>query len=1321
MHNDVVSRHLGSSGELLLLIPIKLGFAPIPELVLTYATRLKSLLETLYEMRARKYQRGFGEPSGPVERLETLSRVQWTVIETQQKIAGDRQISGSQLLVSAHYDRSWEDYFRRLRRESGDLLDLIFSHCVGFDHHTCRDDYEQFIGWIREHQRGCNFMYAGSPDVTADDILYLKQLAKNARDYERRNSLADDLAALQVPPRIATTDDDAERVKAAYRTVLALADMRDRMFSNSPELSDSQAARTGFNLFDSALGTVLSAEPDVTNLLAGPEVEESSGDPKPLEAARFTDPVDRILNPLLWARTISQQTRPSPAHQPRVHVVDESLADHVQVNILTGGLVTKAADSDSRLPLFGCLLLVSVPQRSAWTGFLSAMRERCTTAGRGGGSEDVIVNLAITYSGFERMGLSSEVLEQFPPEFRQGMEARAALLGDSDINDPYNWQHPDANTQAGSSERIHLSTVDALILLQSRRDLCRVAPEAPWTCVPGLAAALNGADVVHVQRLDRGPKRNANGRWEDHFGFVDGVSQPIPNISLPLLREKLDECKPRRDRVPLGELLLGHPNRHSEIARCASPEQNADSHELFVNGTYLVVRKYAQNVADFTAWIEKAAEALDVRDPESIRLRVLGRKSNGEPPPDPPANLEKGVARARLGERSLDAAEPTGLNNDFDYSKDPAGKVCPFHSHIRRANPRSDVTAEPDPNRTIDPVIDIPRIMRRGMSYTPLDPTEATGERGLMFMAFNASIADQYEILQRWLNGGNSTRIYSAQNDILTAPNISDRAPHWVQLETATGWKTVALPPREKAFVELRWGMYLFMPAPAALSWLVERIGTQPHAACAAPADSCDRAALLARRDLSKRAWELALGSVSPDPRTASAASNALAQPRDYAPCADRGRQRIREIEGLPANQQRAAWKQILEEAVLADSRPWREAEDIWAAIRETPHGVCETPAGYLVGSELGARRVLGDDGRTFSVSEYGSRLRQTSGDHYLGHDDVPATIALGGGHQQLAKQPNAYFQTLEHDAFRRACDIASRFLVAPPASMQQERILPDSTRSAVSVRDLVRFTIAELCHVWFEMPFAEIGDEGHARGLALDLFLLQSRNAFQHAPEPRLIDDAIQAGAAIRKRYAEVHRDRTAGDMADYLRAEHYFENDPNQERHIREAVIGAVVGFAPPAYGSVLRTIDQWIENGQFWAIQQLARRADHAEYDAELRRILVEGIRRTPIAPILYRTAKRAVALGDTNIPAGARVIVSVSSAFTDARAFGYDAPDVWLFGGKHGAQEPLETHAPPHGCPAREAGMQVMLGVLRALCAQTNIRRERRGVLSYDRTD
>ncbi len=61
----------------------------------------------------------------------------------------------------------------------------------------------------------------------------------------------------------------------------------------------------------------------------------------------------------------------------------------------------------------------------------------------------------------------------------------------------------------------------------------------------------------------------------------------------------------------------------------------------------------------------------------------------------------------------------------------------------------------------------VPRIIRRGMSYGPARDEAGGDDRGIIFQAYNASIAEQFEVIQRWVSGGNSTGTYSRQNDAL--------------------------------------------------------------------------------------------------------------------------------------------------------------------------------------------------------------------------------------------------------------------------------------------------------------------------------------------------------------------------------------------------------------------------------------------------------------------------------------------------------------------------------------------------------------------------
>jgi hypothetical protein len=210
------------------------------------------------------------------------------------------------------------------------------------------------------------------------------------------------------------------------------------------------------------------------------------------------------------------------------------------------------------------------------------------------------------------------------------------------------------------------------------------------------------------------------------------------------------------------------------------------------DGSFLVVRKVRQHVRALKTWAEK-------RGGDELLARMMGRDAKGTP------------LAPHTGDPSL---------NDFNYSKDEQGDACPVQSHIRRANPRVFEHERPPP-----------RIMRRGMSfgprYDPEEPEEPEPDRGLMFMSYQASIAEQYEVVQRWLNGGNSTGIASAQNDPLTGVGRpgDPRTFRWYD-----GNKVVRVPldlDKGNRFVGLDWLLYLFAPSVATIG-RIARLEPQP-------------------------------------------------------------------------------------------------------------------------------------------------------------------------------------------------------------------------------------------------------------------------------------------------------------------------------------------------------------------------------------------------------------------------------------------------------------------------------------------------------------
>src|SRR3954470_4972506 len=52
------------------------------------------------------------------------------------------------------------------------------------------------------------------------------------------------------------------------------------------------------------------------------------------------------------------------------------------------------------------------------------------------------ITAAFTYRGLEALGVPQESLDSFAPEFREGMAARAAELGDVGESSPANWEQP---------------------------------------------------------------------------------------------------------------------------------------------------------------------------------------------------------------------------------------------------------------------------------------------------------------------------------------------------------------------------------------------------------------------------------------------------------------------------------------------------------------------------------------------------------------------------------------------------------------------------------------------------------------------------------------------------------------------------------------------------------------------------------------------------------------------------------------------------------------------------------------------------------------
>jgi len=147
------------------------------------------------------------------------------------------------------------------------------------------------------------------------------------------------------------------------------------------------------------------------------------------------------------------------------------------------------------------------------------------------------VNIALTYSGLDRMGLPQHLLEHFPPAFQQGMANRSAFIGDQWRDDPRQWE--------GFYGSQHIHALLAVNYVPSLEEEMTIPPEE-WSeesknkhfaridqCVLELKDFANdfpgtqclAEEQAHVIRYQR--------QVREHFGFADGVSQPRVNDGMP--------------------------------------------------------------------------------------------------------------------------------------------------------------------------------------------------------------------------------------------------------------------------------------------------------------------------------------------------------------------------------------------------------------------------------------------------------------------------------------------------------------------------------------------------------------------------------------------------------------------------------------------------------------------------------------------------------------------------------------------------------------------------------------------------------------------
>ena len=376
---------------------------------------------------------------------------------------------------------------------------------------------------------------------------------------------------------------------------------------------------------------------------------------------------------------------------------------------------------------------------------------------------DTWVSVAITYRGFEALGVPQESLDSFAWEFRQGMAARANDLGDTGESAPENWEKP-------------LGTRDVhVVLVAVSPDEGRL--EAALEPARQAYREMSGIEAIWRQNCHALPTET------EPFGFRDGISHPaIEGSGIP-------GSNPREQPLKSGEFVLGYTDEMGGVQKTV-PEV------LGRNGTYVVFRKLHQRVAEFRRFLK--SHSATPEEEELTAAKMMGRWRSGAP-----------LALCPFHDDPQLGADPH-RNNDFNFKEDdPAGFKTPCGSHIRRSNPR---------DAQIAGFARIHRMLRRGTAYGPPLPEGVLDDdgvdRGLMFAFVGAHIGRQFEFVQsEWINDG---VFFGAGKDRDPIAGSHDGEGSYTVPRKPVRRRIQGIP----QFVVTRGGEYCFMPGLRALQWL---------------------------------------------------------------------------------------------------------------------------------------------------------------------------------------------------------------------------------------------------------------------------------------------------------------------------------------------------------------------------------------------------------------------------------------------------------------------------------------------------------------------
>ncbi len=398
------------------------------------------------------------------------------------------------------------------------------------------------------------------------------------------------------------------------------------------------------------------------------------------------------------------------------------------------------------------------------------------------GQEHLFTGLMLSYSGFQALGIDDEEIPD-DKAFRAGMKNIEFRYDTgpggvhkrtiNPLNDnPENWEEP------------FKENIDALAILAYGGESLD-----PTTCEDHLNEELERIKeevegVATILSVEKGyTLRNEKGNVIEHFGFEDGISNPVFFKADFQRWEEKEGTEYYDPSAPFGLIAVNDPGGSSTETSF---------------GSYYVYRKMQQNIKGFNDQTKQFGALIS---------KEVGREVDQE--------LAGALAFGRFKDGTLVTTNPNKTAkplNNFNYDEDVEGLGCPFQSHIRKTNPRGDTNRK---NKIPMRSERSHRIARRGISYgsKDLNPSSEWTDAGLLFLSCQSDIEQQFLVMQcGWSDNPNFVVEGTGTDPITGEQNAGDgkAAKKW-QLQM--DGKEVSIDFKYQNLVKIRGGEYFFAPS----------------------------------------------------------------------------------------------------------------------------------------------------------------------------------------------------------------------------------------------------------------------------------------------------------------------------------------------------------------------------------------------------------------------------------------------------------------------------------------------------------------------------